>query len=520
MTIQSSPFQIPADPADTGVTVDIEVTMNTVALPTPAFPPALRAEPDLIRKAAGGDAESFGELYRRHSQSAWRLAQATTENADDAVQAVSEGFASVLRPRHGLRKTGGPESGFGSLLLAAVYRATAGHGHGHAPTPAPAEAPVSLKTTPVSRKTKGGQAKPADAVVFEAAFRSLPERWRGAVWLSEVEGLDAGSIAPILGVSIPVATQLTSRGRRGLEGRFAQARRPVPDHLGSALRPLADAVPAKLAAVVEARWLERDSGVDFGALGPWLSERAVRPLWAAVGGLTGLGLIGLGIVGPGAVVSSASGTAAGSSANALPVGSSTVPCFVNCPSNTASFSAGNGLVFLPGGGEGIGAGTNSSANPRMSGAGFRPSGSVGGSGSSPGSSTSPSSGSGSSGSSGSGSGSSGAGSSGSGGSGTQQQSKTVVDVPSVATVTQTGSTVKADVLPTSGGGSVASVTVGCSTLLGVTVGPISVGCPSTPTTTTPAKTNSTPTTTPTTTPPTTTTTLPLIGPILKLLNGL
>ncbi len=491
--------------------------MNAVALPASAPVAALRAEPDLIRRAAGGDAESFGELYRRHNQAAWRLAQATAGNNDDAVKAVGDGFASALRPRRGLRRAGGPESGFRALLLGAVYQAATGHGHVDTP---------ALLDVPAPSRTEGSEAKAEEAALFEAAFRSLPERWRGAVWLSEVEGLDAESIAAILGVSVPIATQLTSRGRRGLTGRFAQARRQAPEHLGPALRPMADLVPANLAAAVEARWLDRDHGVDFGAVGPWLSERAVRPLWAAVGGLTGLGLIGLGIVGPGAVVSSASGQAPATSAHALPVGSSSVPCFGDCPLNGASFSAGNGLVFLPGRGGGTGSGTNQSATSGGSGAGLTTPGQVGGSGAGAGSATGASSGSGSSGSSGSsgfsggGSGSSGGGSSGgSGGSGSQQQTKTVLGVGSVASVTQTGSAVKANVLPTSGGGSVASVTLGCSSLIGISIGPISLGCPTSPSTTVPAKAGAAQSP-PTTAPPTTTTTLPLLGPITNLLKGL
>ena len=500
--------------------------MNSVALPTSASTPALRVEADLVRRASGGDAESFGELYRRHSQAAWRLAQAAAGDTEDAVQAVGNGFASALRPRRGLRKPGGNEGGFRPLLLAAVYQAAAGHGG----IPASGSAPISPRT-------KGSRGKAAEAALFEAAFRSLPERWRGAVWLSEVEDMDAESIAAILGVSIPVATQLTTRGRRGLEGRFAQSRRRAPAHLGSALRPLADVVPPSLASAAEARWLERDR-LDFGAIGPWLSERAVRPLWAAVGGLMGLALIGLGIVGQSAVLSTASGLGPGSSAKTLPVGSSSVLCFVNCPLHTGPYSASDGLAFLSGGSNGGAAasGTNQTANPGVSGAGgtsVSPAGSVGGAPSSPAASTGPSTGPGPSGSSGSGSsgglgsgssGGSGTGSSGgSGGSGTQQQSKTVVDVAPVATVTQTGNSVNANVLPTGGGGSsssAASVTVGCSTLIGITIGSITLGCPAS--SSTPTTTDATPSTTSTstTTTPTTTTTLPLLGVVTKLLSGL
>jgi DNA-directed RNA polymerase specialized sigma24 family protein len=497
--------------------------MDSVALSTPASASALRADSELVRKAAGGDAESFGELYRRHCHPAWRLAQAAAANNEDAVQAVGEGFASALKPRRGRRHAGGSASGFRTLLLASVYQAAVGRNHADSTAPA---------TVPMPRRAKAGRAGACDAILVDAAFRSLPDRWRGAVWLSEVEGFGPDRIAPILGVSLPVATQLTTRGGRGLAGRFAQARRPVPDQLGSALDEIADVLPANLAAVAESHWLERDHRAGLDELSAWLSERAVRPLWAAVGGLTGLGLIGLGLVGQGAIVSTASGSGPNSSAKTLPVGSSTVPCFVDCPVTAAGFGT-NGLVFLPGSAGGTGSsGTGHATDPGVSGSGTSdPAGSAGGS---LGASTNPSSGTGSSGTGSSGTGSSGSGSSGSstggssgsgssggsGGSGSQQQSKTVIDVGSVASVTQTGNTVQANVLPTSSGSSTASVRVGCSTLVGVTVGSITLGCPaaaSTPTTTAAATSSTTSTTT---TAPTTTTTLPLLGIVGKLLSGL
>jgi DNA-directed RNA polymerase specialized sigma24 family protein len=482
--------------------------MDSVALSTSASPSTLRADSELVRKAAGGDAESFGELYRRHCHPAWRLAQAVATNSEDAVQAVGEGFASALKPGRAHRRAGGSASGFRTLLLASVYQAAVGRNH--ADTSAPA-------TVPMPRRTKPGRGGASDTILVDAAFRSLPDRWRGAVWLSEVEGFGPDRIAPILGVSIPVAAQLTTRGGRGLAGRFAQARRPVPDQLGSALDDIAEVLPANLAAVAESHWLERDHRAGLEELNAWLSERAVRPLWAAVGGLTGLGLIGLGLVGQGAILSTASGSGPNSNAKTLPVGSSTVPCFVDCSVTSAGFGT-SGLVFLPGSAGGTGAsGTGQATDPAVSGGSGAsdPAGSAGGG---LGASTNPSSGSGASGSGSSGS--SGSGSSGSGSSGgsrSQQKSKTVLDVGPVASVTQTGKTVQAGVLPTSSGGSTASVRVGCSTLVGVTVGSITLGCPaapSTPTTTTAAPSSTT------TAPPTTTTTVPLLGIVGKLLSGL
>ncbi|HUE60735.1 MAG TPA: hypothetical protein VMO88_14245, partial [Acidimicrobiales bacterium] len=234
------------------------------------------------------------------------------------------------------------------LLLSAVYKSAVDHVHSHA-TPTPA---FSTRAVP---KGKGAHSKGANAALLEAAFRSLPERWRAAVWLGDAEGMEAERIAPVLGVSAAVATQLLTRGRRGLAGRFAQAHRPEPDHLGSALRAAAVAVPASLADETAARWraLVSDPGVRLAPLTGWLNERAVRPLWVSVGGLMGLGLIGLGIVGQ------------NSSVNNGPVATGSLPA-ANAPGITPLSNRG-GLGGLAGG---IGTiAPNSGLNPFLTGSG-------------------------------------------------------------------------------------------------------------------------------------------------------
>lgn len=305
--------------------------MNSVALPASATASALGAEVDLVRQAARGNAESFEELYRRHSQPAWRLAQAVAVDRDGAIGAVGEGFGRSLRS---LRRQSRLDSEtYRPLLLAAVYKAAVDHVHSHsAPTP-----PFAARSLP---KGKGAHTKGANSALVDAAFRSLPERWRAAVWLADAESMDADRIAPILGVSAAVATQLITRGRRGLAGRFTQARRPEPDHLGSALRAVEVAVPASLADEAVARWraLVTDPSARFAPLTGWMNDRAVRPLWVSVGGLMGLGLIGLGIVGQ------------NSSVNNGPVATGSLPA-ANAP-GVNPLASRNGLGGLLGGGLG------------------------------------------------------------------------------------------------------------------------------------------------------------------------
>ena len=66
--------------------------MNSVAIPASAPSQTLSGEAELVRSATRGNAGAFDELFRRHGQPAWRLAQAVAPSRDSAVSAIVAGF--------------------------------------------------------------------------------------------------------------------------------------------------------------------------------------------------------------------------------------------------------------------------------------------------------------------------------------------------------------------------------------------------------------------------------------------
>ncbi|MDQ2725271.1 MAG: sigma-70 family RNA polymerase sigma factor, partial [Actinomycetota bacterium] len=317
--------------------------MSTVALPMTPADVAFLTEADLARTAARSDRSSFEELYRRHSQTSWRLAQAVSAGPGSAADAVAEGFSQVLR---GLRRRRlSAESPFRPALLTEVYRA------------AMDEVRATKASAPTKASGSDDGATPQAATATVAAFRSLPERWRAAVWLTEVEQLDRPAVANILGVSVPVAAQLADRGRQGLLSRFAQAGIAVPNHLGASLRPLAAAVPATMEAATIRRWKSSMTVTPAGRLAPaseWLAERAGRPLGIACGGLVALGMVGLGVL-----------TVASSPKSTGPAAAISAPSATGgAPVNPSAPGGHNNLIFGPGGG------ANGFANSLGGGAGF------------------------------------------------------------------------------------------------------------------------------------------------------
>lgn len=326
--------------------------MNSVALPASASTPsALSAEAELVRSAARGEIEAFDELYRRHSQPAWRLAQAVAADRDAAVAAFGDGFVSAVRSYRRSRRD--PAGGaLRTDILAGVYKAALDRA-GDSPSPS------------AGRRAGGSgrrSAPNAEFALADAAFRSLPDRWRAALWLSEVENLDHARIAPVLGVSAAVAGQLVTRGRRALAGRFSQARHEVPDLFGPVLRPLALAMPSGLAGMTKDRMVTaRSERAEVVApVVSWLEDKALRPMSVAVGALLGLGLIGLGVVPQGSAVRGQLGASGATNLNgALPVQAT---CYgLACPVGTVQGGGFGSAGLTASGGGGTGGASAGSA---------------------------------------------------------------------------------------------------------------------------------------------------------------
>ena len=186
------------------------------------------ADEVLVDRVVAGFEGDFEELYRRHSQAAWRLAQAVTGNAHDAADAVAEAFARVFKAVKAGRLTDG--AAFRGYLLTATRNAsldTIKRGSKARPTDDDVLSLVeSDNTGPIDLVTGAG-----DAAMVAEAFRNLPERWRSILWLTEVEGVPTKDVAEQLGISPNGAAQLAVRARAGLRERFLQA------HLKTAAAP-------------------------------------------------------------------------------------------------------------------------------------------------------------------------------------------------------------------------------------------------------------------------------------------
>lgn len=175
----------------------------------------------LVDSARRGGAPAFEELYRRHARAAWRLALVVSPQPDAAGAAVVHAFASTLAGP-------GPQPALASgmrvpLLTAARHAALDAGGR-----------PLRLVPSTASVTDTG----PPSAVV--EALRALPELWRSALWLADVEGVSLTDAAAVLELAPAAAGPLAERARLGLrqhvvllgrDGERAQACRRTLDRM-------------------------------------------------------------------------------------------------------------------------------------------------------------------------------------------------------------------------------------------------------------------------------------------------
>jgi RNA polymerase sigma-70 factor (ECF subfamily) len=183
----------------------------------------VQQDPDspLVARAAAGDREAFTELVRRYESRVYNLAIALGVRRGDAEDVAQDVFIRVYR---GLERFRG-DSRFRTWL----YRITINAVRSHAAASHPLQAAIGGRED----ETRTGEPvaddpferRLVDRQVIDRALAQLPDDWREAVTLRDVEGLSYREIAALTGA--PIGT---------VESRIFRARQ----HLRSALAALLD----------------------------------------------------------------------------------------------------------------------------------------------------------------------------------------------------------------------------------------------------------------------------------------
>lgn len=156
-------------------------------------------ERELLDRASGDDADAVRELYRRSASSAWGVAVAVTGRPGTAAEAVASGFEDAIEDLRD--RTAGVDVPFRPQVLAATRHRALEAGDSFADH--------------VGELT-GHRPDDDPATATGAAFAELPEAWRSALWLSDVEMLGDDQLAAALDETPETSEAMVKRAREVL----------------------------------------------------------------------------------------------------------------------------------------------------------------------------------------------------------------------------------------------------------------------------------------------------------------
>lgn len=189
----------------------------------PAAPPAVHdPDGDLVRRAAGGDAQAWQALVDRHLGIVHALAQRLLGNRAEAEDVAQEAF---LRAWRHIDRWQPGQARWGTWLARVALNLCRDRLR--------RARPVSLDDAPELAdgrpSAEAGLQAGAVAAQVQAALAALPERQREALVLCYYEQMSNIEAAQVMEVSVEALESLLSRARRGMRKLLADQ---APDLLG------------------------------------------------------------------------------------------------------------------------------------------------------------------------------------------------------------------------------------------------------------------------------------------------
>ncbi|WP_166867578.1 sigma-70 family RNA polymerase sigma factor [Salinibacterium sp. ZJ70] len=169
---------------------------------------------ELITRSKAGDRDAFGELWRRHSDAARRVAALYAPHVADDI--TVDAFAAIFQQ---FQKQGGPDHAFRAYLYTVVRNLAAKEQRSASrltdqPLDEQMASPMTVEEETLAQLENGATA---------SAFRALPERWQSVLWYVDVEGLKPAQAAPLLGIEPNAVSALALRAREALKQNWIQA---------------------------------------------------------------------------------------------------------------------------------------------------------------------------------------------------------------------------------------------------------------------------------------------------------
>ena len=182
-------------------------------------------------RGQGDNAEAFARAALSHLDSLYGLALRLTRRAADAEDLVQDTYLKAFRSAHQF-EAGTNLKAWLFTILHNTFRNNRRHDGRN---------PVDVDSEAVERAAGEGPADESPEQILsrqtldadlQAALDALPDGFRQAVWLRDVEELSYSEIARVLDVPIGTVMSRISRGRRALSEGL-RARRGAPAGMGT-----------------------------------------------------------------------------------------------------------------------------------------------------------------------------------------------------------------------------------------------------------------------------------------------
>jgi RNA polymerase sigma-70 factor (ECF subfamily) len=176
-------------------------------------------EARLVVRFREGDARALEILFDRYADRALALAVRLTETREDAEEVTADAFVLAFRRARTLREEA---TTFGPWLFAIVRNLAAEKRRQlRLPTLSLAE-PGAEQIADAGRQPDEEAERRAEREALLAALETLPEEWKTALTLCDLEDVPHAEAAVALGRSVAATKSLLYRARRALRNRLLQ----------------------------------------------------------------------------------------------------------------------------------------------------------------------------------------------------------------------------------------------------------------------------------------------------------
>ena len=192
----------------------------------------------LLMGHANGDADAFGQLFRRHKDRLWAVALRITGDPDDAADALQEAMISAFRRAGDFRGESAVTTWLHRIVVNAsldLLRRRSARSVGWSGNPD--DLPV-----PEPRQGVDSAAGTDSRLDVDAAMRTLPPPQRAALVLVDMLGYSVADASAVLGVSEGTVKSRCARGRARLLPYLSHLRGDYP---AGGNRPVSDGVPSE-----------------------------------------------------------------------------------------------------------------------------------------------------------------------------------------------------------------------------------------------------------------------------------